>query len=95
MAVLQGELLDLVRKDRARRSRRERLGKFATNLLGSLLGNALQAFLQGWMFMLGVGVVHAEWWSSVPTIGYWWAVLVVYLLKGVFSATQSKAKGKD
>lgn len=34
----------------------------------------------GWTLMLAVGVVHHEWWPAVPTIGYWWAVVLCLLL---------------
>jgi hypothetical protein len=33
-------------------------------------------FTEAWLFMLLVGVVHAEWLPMVPTIGFWSAVLV-------------------
>jgi hypothetical protein len=29
-----------------------------------------------WLFMLGVGVVHAEWLRGLPTIGYWASVKI-------------------
>lgn len=34
-------------------------------------------FAGGWAFMLTIGIVHHEWWSAVPPIGYWSAVQVV------------------
>ena len=92
MTALHGELLDIVRKDRARRTRRERLAKFVTDYVTSLLTNAVAALFGGWMFMWGVGVAHAHWMPQVPTIGYWWAALIVFLLRGVFSAPQTAAK---
>jgi hypothetical protein len=39
----------------------------------------------GWLFMLAVGIAHAEWLPNLPTIGYWWALLLVWLARGVFS----------
>jgi hypothetical protein len=38
------------------------------------------AMLAGWAFMIAVGVAHAEWVPMVPTIGYGWAVLIIWLL---------------
>jgi hypothetical protein len=84
VTALQGELLGLIRRDRTRRTRRQKFGKF------------LKALLGGWFFMLGVGVVHAEWLPQVPTLGYWWAVLIGYLLRcGLTRTPQSTSKKKD
>jgi hypothetical protein len=33
-------------------------------------------FLVSWLFMLGVGVVHDEWLTELPTIGFWSSVKV-------------------
>lgn len=85
MTASYGELLDIIRRDRARRTRRQRFGKFLGKFFTSLLTGALAALMGGWMFMLGAAVIHDHWWPQVPTIGYWWAVLVVWLLRGVFS----------
>jgi hypothetical protein len=93
VSALQGELLGIVRRDRVRRQRRRKFGEFFVDFLGSLLGNALHALLQGWMLMLAVGVVHEQWLRSVPTIGYWWAVLLVWLLRGTFTAAPRSKDG--
>lgn len=74
---LTASLINLVRKDKARKSRRKALGRFLY-LLTQSIGNSLFAGL--WM-MLAVGVVHHEWIVQCPTIGYWWAVLLAYLLR--------------
>jgi hypothetical protein len=87
VTALQGELLDIIRRDRARRSRGERFGRAAGKFFGALLTGALVALTNGLFFMLGVGVMHDHWWPQIPTIGYWWAVLTVMLLRGVFSRT--------
>lgn len=42
----------------------------------------LLAPLDGLSLMLLVGIVHHEWWPQVPTIGYWWAILVGILWRG-------------
>jgi hypothetical protein len=45
-------------------------------------------FLESWLFMLGVGVVHAEWLSGLPTIGYWASVKIwVFALPLMFLTT--------
>lgn len=53
-------------------------------LLGQAI-NGLHALFGGWMLMLAVGVAHHDWVPGLPTIGYWWAVLLVWLLQGAFS----------
>jgi predicted MFS family arabinose efflux permease len=74
------ELAGLVRKDRQRRSRRRRIGEFLGNLIAAQIGVALGALLGGWLFMLAVGVAHAHWIPQLPTIGYWWSALIIWLL---------------
>lgn len=78
--ALGADLLNIIRRDRARRSRRAQIGKFFGSLFESLLTGFLIALLQGWLFMLAVGVIHAHWIPQVPTIGFWWSVLVWLLL---------------
>jgi hypothetical protein len=48
------------------------------------LANGAMALIGGWLLMLAVGVVHAEWITDLPTVGYWWAVVIVWLLQGTF-----------
>ena len=87
MTALQGELIDIIRRDRRRRSRGKAFGKFVTALVGSWLTN----LLAGLWLMLAVGIIHHEWIRQCPTIGYWWAVLLVGLLRPALStATGSK-----
>lgn len=78
----QSELIRLVRKGR----RSEQRGKAVQGCLTALLADMLHALLNGWMLMLAIGIAHTHWHPAVPTIGYWWAVLIVYLLRGAFSA---------
>lgn len=49
------------------------------------LTNGLLALAGGWMLMFAVGVTHSHWIPALPTIGYWWAALIVWLLQGAFS----------
>jgi hypothetical protein len=90
VTALQGELIDIIRRDRSRRTRRQKFGKAVANIAQTLLTGVLIALLNGLWFMLGVGVIHDHWWPEVPTVGYWWAVLIVALLRGVFSRTPAK-----
>jgi hypothetical protein len=87
--ALGADLLNIIRRDRARRSRRAQIGKFFGKFFESLLIGFLIALLQGWLFMLAVGVVHAHWIPQVPTIGFWWSVLIWTLLPS--TATRASA----
>jgi uncharacterized membrane protein YiaA len=51
-------------------------------LLG-LVVSAAGSLAFGWVFMLLIGVVHAEWLPALPTIGYWLAVLITFLIRSV------------
>lgn len=37
--------------------------------------------LAGWAFMLAVGVIHHEWIPTCPTIGFWWSLVLAFLLR--------------
>lgn len=58
---------------------------FVIVLLLSILANAaasaLASLFFGWVFMLMIGVIHHEWLHGMPTIGYWWAVLITFMLR--------------
>ena len=51
-----------------------------------LIVAGLLALLNGWFFMLGVAVLSAHWWHELPTIGFFWSVVAVALLRGTMSA---------
>jgi hypothetical protein len=76
------ELVRLAKLGRRAEKRGEAIQGCAVAVLVSV-GNA---FFGGWMFMFAVAVLHAHWWSALPTVGYWWSVLTVVLMRGVFSA---------
>lgn len=78
----QPYLVKLIEQEAKRKRRRAKIEKAITNFLTTQLLN----FLGGWEFMLAVGVIHAEWIPQLPTIGYWWALLIVFLLRRTFSA---------
>lgn len=90
MSLNYGELARLARKGR----RAERRGKAIADIFTSLALHAIGALAGGWALMLAVGVIHAEWVRQLPTVGYWWAVLLVALLRGVFSRLPD-SKSKD
>jgi hypothetical protein len=90
VTALQGELLDMVRRDRSRRARRRSFGDFVSAMFVAAVVN----LVAGFWFMLAVGVIHHEWSRSCPTIGYWCSVLLVSLLRGAFGQASS-SKGAD
>ncbi len=64
---------------------REKAEEGCIQALVSIPANALMALWGGWMLMLAVGVAHDQWTPTLPTIGYWWAALIVWLLQGAFT----------
>jgi|KBSSwiStaDraftv2_1062776.scaffolds.fasta_scaffold01170_32 hypothetical protein len=75
------DIVRLIRKGR----RAETRGKAVEGCITRLIISALTFLLRGFWLMLAVGIIHAEWWPALPTVGYWWSVLIVSLLPGVFS----------
>lgn len=57
------------------------------------LSTWMLALLNGWFFMLIVGAIHAEWIPQLPTIGYWWSVLIVAVLRTVFGPMKVTTNG--
>lgn len=49
---------------------------------------ALVSFLYGFILMITIMVVHDHWLPSVPTIGYWVAVLVAFAVRSLFTDTK-------
>jgi Na+-driven multidrug efflux pump len=60
--------------------------------LANVIGNWLMSLVNGWLLMLAVGIAHAEWVPALPTIGYWWAVLLAMLLRGAFMPFKGSTK---
>jgi formate/nitrite transporter FocA (FNT family) len=81
MTTFAPELVKLVQAEKRRQNRRKAYGRFAQALITS----ALVTLSHGWLFMLAVGIAHGEWVPALPTIGYGWALVLVALLRGVFS----------
>lgn len=53
--------------------------------IANVLVLACVNLVHGFYVMVGVGIIHAEWIHQMPTIGYWWAVILVSLLRGIFT----------
>jgi len=83
------EVIRLIDRELKRKKRRAALGRTVT----AMVTNWIFALIDGWMLMLAVAVAHAAWIHNLPTIGYWWAVLLVLLLRGVFSLRPPAKKG--
>lgn len=80
------EAMRLIQKGR----RAETRGKVAKGCVTSIITSTLTYLFRGWMVMLAVGIIHAEWLPNLPTLGYWWAVAIVALLSGTFSVIPPK-----
>ena len=65
--------------------RAEQRKKSAQGCVWGILLSIFAGLFGGWLLMLAVGVAHSEWIPELPTIGYRAAVLLVLLLRGVFS----------
>jgi len=68
----------------AEKKRRTRRKAIRTVVVG-VISSAISTFANGWFLMLAVGIAHTYWLPTLPTIGYWAAVLLVVFLRGVFS----------
>jgi hypothetical protein len=86
---LYTEHLRAVAKQRRAREKRH---DHAADMVSAAMAAAGGAFIDGFWLMLAVGVAHAEWVPKLPTIGYWWAVLLVAMLRGVFSNIQPRKR---
>lgn len=87
--------LSSLRRD-ARRSKVQSIFKvFAYLVLISILMVGLW-LLASWYLMLGIGIAHAEWWHTIPTMSFH-AALLIDIFIGVwigFQIAVSKAASK-
>lgn len=90
MSVDYTEVIRLAKKGR----KAEERSKAAWGCVGAMFMAQLTNLYLGWMFMLAVGIAHAEWIPALPTIGYWWSVLLVVMTRGLFAASSSKSKSE-
>ena len=82
--------MEVIEKVVRRDLRAAKRKKVVVGCFTALLSAAVHMLLGGWLLMLAIAMLSAHWWSALPTIGYWWAVLVTALLRGVFGAPQLK-----
>lgn len=87
MGVNHTELVRLVRRGKLS----EKRGKALRGFLAIVSLKVARDLMTGWLVMLAVGVARAEWTPALPTIGYWWAALLVALTRGLFTAVPRKA----
>ncbi len=83
VSVDYAEVYRLAKKGRKAEQRGKALEGCFTALIGELL--------KGWLFMLAIGVAHAHWWPAIPTIGFWWSLLFVWLLPS-FGGSPTRSK---
>lgn len=84
MTTTREEIVDLVNDGRRYRERRGKWERFWAGVLVRLIF----APIDGWLFMLAVGIVHDHWWPAVPTIGFWWALMLAVLFNAIFAGTR-------
>lgn len=86
MSIDYAEVLRLAKKGR----KAEQRGAAAKGCFTALITAVALALLRGWMFMLALGIAHNHWWPAIPTIGYWWSVLLLVAVP--FGGTTSSKK---
>jgi hypothetical protein len=86
MTIDYAEVYRLAKRGRRSERRREVL----TGCLTGLVTGALTGLIKGWLFMLTVGVAHAEWVPMLPTIGFWWSVLLMVIMPSLGGTSSKK-----
>lgn len=86
MSIDYAEAARLIRKGR----RAEKRGKALEGCITALITSVLTTFLKGWLFMLAIGIAHAEWWRTIPTIGFWTSVVFMAVLPSFGSSSSKK-----
>jgi hypothetical protein len=79
---------DVVELVRDGKRYREKRGKWERFWVRAITGAILWP-LNGWMFMLAVGITHHEWWPALPTIGYWWACVIAGFIRAALVPIQA------
>jgi hypothetical protein len=54
----------------------------------------IYSLIGGIFLMLAIGIIHHEWIHPCPTIGYWWAVLLSFLI-GMGVTFEASLNSKD
>lgn len=88
MSIDYAEVYRLAKKGRKSEERAKALG----GCLSAITIAALTNLWRGWELMIVVGIIHAEWIPQLPTLGYWWAVIIATLLAGALSTTSTGKK---
>lgn len=86
MSLDYSDAVRLIRKGR----RAEQRGKAVEGCVTALITFVLGSFLKGWLFMLAVGIAHLHWLPQLPTIGFWWAVLLMAVMPSLAPTSTSK-----
>jgi len=86
MSQAQGtrDLIELAAEGRKARERRGKWERFWYRLCLMVVVRAILVPLDGWVLMLGVGFIHAAWLPGLPTIGYWNAVLLMFIIMTIW-----------
>jgi hypothetical protein len=82
------DIREMARDRKRRTKRREILVQFVT----AIVKGAVFATMNGWYLMLAVGIARHEWIRALPTIGYGWALLLAFLLHGLFMPVPATKK---
>lgn len=80
--------VDFAALDRALNRRRRSQKRL--NWLTALLTNLALLPVGAWYVMLAVGIAHHEWLPMLPTLGYWWALILVVLLRSAFATVSPR-----
>jgi len=88
---LTPEVIRLIQKGRKAEQRREAI----EGCISSLIIAAFTNLFYGWLLKLAIGIAHDHWWPAIPTIGYWWAVLIVVVTPGVFTSPRPAKKDSN
>lgn len=91
MSIPTAEIIRLARLGRQAERRRE----LRNGCITGLLTMAIHVTIGGWAFMLAVGTIRSEWIHQCPTIGYWDACLIAWLLRGALGIVHGTTNGDD
>lgn len=72
-----------IAQDAVEAERKRRIGKRVESVLYYAL-TLIGVFVSGWLFMLAVGIAHADWIPTLPTIRYGTACWLMVLLHGAW-----------
>lgn len=90
-SITREDVIGLVQDGRKYRRRRGKWEKFWIALVVRIF---VVAPLNAWLLMLLIGVAHHEWWPLVPTIGYWWALVLGALINALFGSPAAYGAAK-